>query len=44
MENKKPAKKPIRNPNKRPCIARNITFSVQKENDELLRKMKGRGI
>jgi hypothetical protein len=29
--------KPVRNPNKRPCVARNITFSVQRENEEILR-------
>jgi hypothetical protein len=28
---------PPRNPNKRPCIACNITFSIQKENSDLLR-------
>lgn len=26
-----------RNPNKRPCVARNITFKVEKENKDLLR-------
>lgn len=30
----------IRNPNKRLCVARNITFKVQKENEELLRLLK----
>lgn len=29
-----------RNPNKRPCIAKNITFPVQKLNNEWLRKLK----
>jgi hypothetical protein len=34
-------KKIAKNPNKRPCVARNITFSVQKENEEILRLLKG---
>jgi hypothetical protein len=37
MEKKKGITK---NPNKRPCIARNITFKVQKENEELLRLLR----
>ncbi|CAN7220964.1 hypothetical protein [Rossellomorea sp. LjRoot5] len=33
-----PGKLPIpRNPNKRPCVARNITFPVQKENEYWIR-------
>lgn len=28
-----------RNPNKRQCVARNITFKVEKENIDLLRKL-----
>lgn len=28
---------PPKNPNKRPCVARNITFSVQRETEQLLR-------
>ncbi len=31
---------PKRNPNKRPCIARHITFRVQEENDYWLMKLK----
>lgn len=35
---KMPGKLPIpRNPNKRPCVARNITFPVQKENEYWIR-------
>jgi hypothetical protein len=34
---KSKVKKPVRNPNKRPCVARNITFSVQRENENLLK-------
>jgi hypothetical protein len=30
---------PPRNPNKRPCIAKNITFAVQKENEHWLRQL-----
>jgi hypothetical protein len=30
-------KRPVRNPNKRPCVARNITFSAQRENENLLK-------
>jgi hypothetical protein len=35
--NEKISKNIPRNPNKRPCIAKNITFSVQKENNYWLR-------
>ncbi|MEQ2525291.1 hypothetical protein WMO40_01155 [Bacillaceae bacterium CLA-AA-H227] len=28
---------PPKNPNKRLCVARNINFAVQKENEQLLR-------
>ncbi|WP_335869011.1 hypothetical protein [Bacillus sp. 2205SS5-2] len=30
---------PPRNPNKRSCVAKNITFGVQKENDVWLRTL-----
>ncbi|WP_281280859.1 hypothetical protein [Robertmurraya kyonggiensis] len=33
---------PPRNPNKRLCVARNITFTVQKENDYWLRLLSKR--
>lgn len=32
----------LRNPNKRLCVARNITFTVQKENDFWLRLLSKR--
>lgn len=34
MKNRAP-----RNPNKRPCVARNITFKIEKENKDLLRML-----
>jgi len=34
--------KPPRNPNKRSCVARNITFPVQKENENWLRRLLGK--
>jgi hypothetical protein len=33
-------KKVPRNPNKRPCIAKNITFPIQRENEEWIRLLK----
>jgi hypothetical protein len=37
-EKKKKVRKIPRNPNKRPCVASNISFAVQRENEKLLRR------